>query len=74
MTKRHMPPLLFSQVDFVNNKSYEIELSKAEIDHKQSIADGFLIFIKRNLENWDATTNFQQTLKSKHVQSVGDRH
>ena len=43
--KKHMRPFLvnFKKLDHVNNSLYEVELAKAQIEHKKPIIVGFFI-------------------------------
>ena len=47
---------LFKKLDHVNNSFYEVELAKAQIEHKEPIIVGFFIFNTQNCECWSCTT------------------
>ena len=47
---------LFKKLDHVNNSLYEVELAKAQIEHKEPIFVGSSIFNTQSCECWSYTT------------------
>ena len=48
----------FKKLDHVNNSLYEVELAKAQIEHKEPINVGFLIPQYAKLQTWELYYNF----------------
>ena len=48
----------FKNLDHVNNSLYEVEIAKAQIEHKETIFVRFFILQYANCECWSSTTSF----------------
>ena len=51
---------LFKSLDRINDQLYEVELAKAEIEHREPIIVGFLLRQRLNLECWSFDTTFSR--------------
>ena len=64
---------LFKKLDHVNNSLFEVELAKAQIEHKEPIIVGFFILENGKLRS-SCTTTFSPILCCKQVRRVGTGH
>ena len=49
---------VFKRLDHINDQLYEVELAKAEIEHREPIIDGFFILQYAKLRSWSFITTF----------------
>ena len=49
---------LFKRLDHINDQLYEVELAKAEIQHREPIIVGFFILQSLNVECWRFSNTF----------------
>ena len=65
---------LSKKLDHVNNSLYEVELAKAQIEHKEPIIVGFFILQYAKLRMLELYYNFFTKFWCKQVRRVGNGH